>query len=48
MAPKSKSTETSENLIPHPPIDLDHIPLVNNDYKIIEPKCEFYFFELDL
>jgi hypothetical protein len=46
MAPKSKSTETSENLILPPHVDLDHIPLEHKDYKIIEPKCEFDFFEL--
>jgi hypothetical protein len=46
MAPKAKSTETSENLILPPPIDLDHIPLADKDYKITNPKCEFDFFEL--
>jgi hypothetical protein len=31
-----------------PPVDLDHIPLADKDYKITEPKCEFDFFELHL
>jgi hypothetical protein len=46
MAPKEKSTETSENPFLPPPIDLDHIPLADKGYKIIELKCEFDFFEL--
>jgi hypothetical protein len=46
MAPKAKSTETSENPFLPPPVDLDHIPLADKDYKITEPKCEFDFFEL--
>jgi hypothetical protein len=46
MAPKAKSTDTSENPILPPPVDLDHIPLVDKDYKITEPRCEFDFFEL--
>jgi hypothetical protein len=46
MAPKGKSVDTSENPMIPPPIDLDHIPLADRDYKIAEPKCEFNFFEL--
>ena len=46
MAPKAKSTDTSENPILPPPVDLDHIPLVDKDYKITKPRCEFDFFEL--
>jgi len=45
MAPKAKSTDTSENLILPPSVDLDHIPLADKDYKIIVSRCEFYFFE---
>jgi hypothetical protein len=46
MPPKTKSVETFENMILTPPIDLDHIPLVDKDYKITYMKCEFEFFEL--
>jgi hypothetical protein len=46
MEPKDKSTETSENMILPPPVNLDHIPLTDKDYKIIYLKCEFNFFEL--
>jgi hypothetical protein len=46
MAPKGKSVDTSENpMVPHP-IDLDHIPMADRDYKVAKPKCEFNFFEL--
>jgi hypothetical protein len=46
MAPKSKSVETEENTFLPPPIDLDHAPLVDKDYRVAEPKCEFNLFEL--
>jgi hypothetical protein len=46
MAPKSKATETEENTFLPPPIVLDHISLAEKDYLIVEPKCEFNFFEL--
>jgi hypothetical protein len=46
MAPKSKSTETSENPFLPLPVDLERVPLADKYYKIIEPKCEFKFFEL--
>jgi hypothetical protein len=45
MAPKAKSTDTSENPILPPPVDLDHIPLMDKDYKITELRCEFDFFK---
>jgi hypothetical protein len=45
MAPKAKSVETSENPFLTPPIDLDHIPLVDKDFKITDLKCKFNFFE---
>jgi hypothetical protein len=48
MDPKDKSVETYENPFLPPPFDLDHIPQADKDYKIIEPKCEFDFFELHL
>jgi hypothetical protein len=46
MPPKAKSTETSENLILPPPVDLDHIPLADKDHNITELNYEFDFFEL--
>jgi hypothetical protein len=46
MAPKDKYGDTFKNLILPPPFNLDHIPLTNKDYKVIEPRCEFDFFEL--
>jgi hypothetical protein len=46
MDPKDKSVETYKYPFLPPPIDLDHIPLADKDYKITEPKCEFNFFEL--
>jgi hypothetical protein len=46
MAPKTKYANTSKNPILPPPVDLDHIPLVDKDYKITESRCEFEFFEL--
>jgi hypothetical protein len=46
MAPKGKSIDTSENPRIPPPIDLDRIPLEDKDYNVVEPKCEFNFFEL--
>jgi hypothetical protein len=45
MAPKGKPIDTSENPMIPPPIDLDHIPLEDRDYKITDPRCEFNFFE---
>jgi hypothetical protein len=46
MATKSKSANMFENPILPPPVDLDHIPMVDKDYKITDPRCEFDFFEL--
>jgi hypothetical protein len=46
MAPKVKPVDTSENPMIPPPVDLDHIPLADRDYKVTEPRCEFDFFEL--
>ena len=46
MAPKSKAVETEENPFLPPPVDLDRIPLADKEYLIVEPKCEFDFFEL--
>ena len=46
MAPKVKLADTSENPMIPPPIDLDHIPLADRDYKVTESKCTFDFFEL--
>jgi hypothetical protein len=46
MAPKAKSSDTSEKLILPPPVDPYHIPLEDKDYKITDPRCDFYFFEL--
>jgi len=46
MAPKAKSSETSENPFLPPPVDMDQIPLEDKDYKFTEPECEFNFFEL--
>jgi hypothetical protein len=46
MALKSKSSETKENHFLPSPVGLDHVPLVDKDYQIAEPKCEFDFFEL--
>jgi hypothetical protein len=45
MDPKAKSIETSENPFITPPIDLDHIPLADKDFKITDLKCKFNFFE---
>jgi hypothetical protein len=44
--PKVKPADTSENPMIPPPIDLDHIPLADRDYKVTELRCEFDFFEL--
>jgi len=46
MGPKGKSKPTSENLMTPPTIDLDHLPLVDQQYKIIETNYEFNLFEL--
>ena len=46
MAPKGKSFDTSGNPMVPPPIDLDHIPMEDKDYKVADPKCEFDLFEL--
>jgi hypothetical protein len=46
MAPKNRSVDTSENPMISLLINLDHIPLEDIDYKIVEPKCEFDFFKL--
>jgi hypothetical protein len=46
MAPKAKSVDVSENPMRPPPVDLDHIPLPDKNYKITKPRCEFNFFEL--
>jgi hypothetical protein len=46
MAPKAKSVDTFENLILPSHVDLDHIPLEDKDYIIIELRCELDFFEL--
>jgi len=46
MAPKSKSTEMYGSPFLSPPVDLECVPLEDKDYKIIDPKCEFNFFEL--
>jgi hypothetical protein len=46
MAPKSKSFEAVDNTFLPSPVDLDHIPLANKDYLIVDPKCKFDFFEL--
>jgi hypothetical protein len=46
MDPKGKYVDTSKNPMVPPPIDLDNIPLADRDYKVVESKCEFDFFEL--
>ena len=46
MSPKKKIQEDSLNPLIHPPLDLDHIPLADRDYKIFEMQCEFKLFEL--
>jgi hypothetical protein len=46
MAPKTKPVETVENSFIPPPIDLDHVPLANQDYRVAELMCEFDFFKL--
>ena len=43
MAPK---TATVINPMLTPPVDLDHIPLADRDYKIVETQCEFDLFKL--
>lgn len=40
MAPKKKEQEMF-NPIVHPPLDLDRIPLADNDFKIHETLSEF-------
>jgi hypothetical protein len=46
MAPKVNLSDTSKNPMIPPPINLDHIPLAERDYKVTESKCEFNFFKL--
>ena len=46
MPPKKKNQEEPFNPLIHPPIDLDHVPLVDRDYKINEIMCEFELFEI--
>jgi hypothetical protein len=46
MDPKDKFVDTSENPMIPLPIDLDHIPMAEKDYKVVELRCEFDFFEL--
>jgi hypothetical protein len=46
MAPKVKPTDTSENPIIPPPVDLDHIPLEDRDYKVTDMRCKFDLLEL--
>ena len=46
MAPKGKSVDAFENPMVPPTIDLDHVPLEDEDYKVAETKCEFDLFEL--
>jgi hypothetical protein len=43
MAPKSKQAEGEENLFLLPPVDLDRIPLADNDRLIADTKCDFDF-----
>ena len=42
MVPKGKSKKTDENPMLPLVVNLDHLPLVYQKYKILEPSCEFY------
>ena len=44
MPPKKKGQEEHVNPLLHPPVDLDHIPLADRDYKIHETLFEFEIF----
>ena len=44
--PKDKGNKSEENPRLPPPIDLDHLPLVDLHYKIDETNCEFGLFKL--
>jgi arginine utilization protein RocB len=44
MDSKGKFVDTSKNTMVLPPIDLDHIPLKDRDYKVAEPNCDFNLF----
>lgn len=46
MPPKKKGHEEPVHPGLHLPVDLDHILLVDNDYKIHETLCEFELFEM--
>jgi len=45
MAPKQKEQEIF-NLMVHPPLDLDHLPLAYRDFKVHETLSEFDLFNL--
>jgi hypothetical protein len=46
MAQKSKQEEGEENSFLPPPIDLESIPLADNDFLITYTKCDFNFTDL--
>jgi len=45
MAPKKKEQEIFNPML-HPPLDLDHIPPANRDFKIHETLLEFDLFDI--
>lgn len=50
MAPKenSKKKAIEESTVTPTQLELDHIPIVDSIFKVVEAKCEFYFYELHL
>ena len=45
MAPKKKEQEVFNPMV-HPPLDLDHIPLADSDFKIHDTLSEFDLFDI--
>ncbi len=46
MPPKTKTQDKPINPLIPPFVDLDHIPLVDRDYRINETLCDCDFLEL--
>lgn len=46
MAPKGKSKASNENPMLPPPIDLDHQPLVDHLYPVVETNCEVDLYKI--
>lgn len=44
--PKEKRNKSNENPVLPPPIYMDHLPLIDLQYKIVETNCEFDLFQI--